>query len=157
MMLDSGKGKKFTARPVEGVRVKAGDDARADLVIIEGRRLHGTVTDFAEEKPMADIWVQSYNSARPRSGSAQLGSTTDDSAKFELFVPPGSADVYCRGHYKHRTVVADRDPDFRLKGLPLDPFNLAVVKNGYTPGWATIPFDAHEIELTLSIRPEAPD
>jgi RNA polymerase sigma factor (sigma-70 family) len=235
-LLDSGKGKKFTARAVEGVRVKAGDDARADLVIIEGRRLHGTVTDFAEEKPMADIPVQSYNPARPRSGSAELGTTTDDSGNFELFVPPGSADVYCRGHYKHRTVVADRDPDpidfrkargptvdyyekspdaievearirvrsdtddgrprkdreltgvvfdqhglpivgvhvsynmrtivqgatdrmglFRLKGLQLGPFNLAVVKNGYTPGWATIPFDAHEIELTLSIRPEAPD
>jgi Carboxypeptidase regulatory-like domain len=26
--------------------------------MIEGRRLHGTVTDFAERKPMADISVQ---------------------------------------------------------------------------------------------------
>ncbi len=111
LLLDSGRGKKFTARAFEGVRVKAGDDARADLVVIEGRRLHGVVTDFAEGKPMADIVVQSYNPARPRSGHSQLATTTDDAGCFELFVPPGSADVYCRGHYQHRSVFADRDPN----------------------------------------------
>ena len=36
LLMDSGRGKKFTARAVEGVRVKAGDDARADLLVIEG-------------------------------------------------------------------------------------------------------------------------
>jgi hypothetical protein len=230
-LIDSGRGKKFTARAVEGVRVRAGVNAQADMVMIEGRRLYGTVLDFAEEKPMADMSVQSYNSARPRSGSTQLMTMTDDSGHFELFVPPGSADVYCRGHYQHRTVVTDRDPEpiffqkargpttdyyekspvpielvarvrisagasdgsphtereltgrvfdehgsaiagvqvsynreklvqgatdrmgwFRLKSLPVGSFELAVVKNGYTPGSATIPPGAHEIELTLPKR-----
>jgi RNA polymerase sigma factor (sigma-70 family) len=233
VLLDSGRGRKFTARAVEGVRLRAGDDAQADLVMIEGRRLHGEVLDFADEKPMADISVSSYNPARPRSGNTELMTTTDDSGHFELFVPPGSSDVYCRGHYQHRTVVADRDPDpiffrkargptadyyekspvfielvaririsadagdgaprkereltgrvfdqhglpiagvrvsynreklvqgatdrmgwFRLRGLPVRSFELAVVKNGYTPGSATIPADAHEIELTLPTPPD---
>ena len=98
----------------EGRRRCAGEGrgySRTDLVMIEGRRLHGIVTDFAEGKPMADIAVQSYNPARPRSGHSQLATTTDDAGNFEMFVPPGSADVYCRGHYQHRTVFADREPD----------------------------------------------
>jgi RNA polymerase sigma factor (sigma-70 family) len=111
LLVDSGRGKRFTARAVEGVRVKAGDEARADLVMIEGRRLHGIVTDFAEGKPMAGIAVQSYNPAHPRSGHWELSTTTDNAGNFELFVPPGWADVYCRGHYQHRTVFADREPD----------------------------------------------
>jgi hypothetical protein len=234
LVMDSGRGKKFTARAVEGVRVKAGDDARADLVLIEGRRLRGTVTDFADEKPMADIRVDCYSSARPRSGADSLGISTDDSGSFELFVPSGAAYLYCRGHYKHLTVFADRDPDpiyfqkareltadygekrpnsveiearlrvttgaadgpqrkerdltgrifdqhglpiagvrvaynmeklvsgatdriglFRLKGLPPGPFMLTVGKDGYTPGWATIPSEALEVELTLPSYPDS--
>ena len=43
---------------------------------------------------------------------------------------------------------------FRLNGLPMEPFSLSVVKNGYTPGWATIPPEAHEVELTLQSLPD---
>jgi RNA polymerase sigma factor (sigma-70 family) len=118
LFMDSWRGKKFTARAVEGVRVKAGDDARADLVLIEGRRLYGTVTDFPTEKPMADIWVRSYNSARPRSGDACLDVNTDDRGYYELFVPPGAAYVFVgmpgtvtREHHRYLTVVADSDPE----------------------------------------------
>jgi RNA polymerase sigma factor (sigma-70 family) len=241
LFMDSGRGKQFTAKAVEGVRVKAGEDARADLALIEGRRLYGTVTDFPDEKPMADIWVRSYNSARPRSGDACLVVTSDDRGCYELFVPPGAAYVFVgmpgtvtREHHRYLTVVADRDPEpinfqkarkvtadfqakspiavelearirvsngagdglprkerdltgrvfdqhglpiaaarvtynmeklvsgatdrmglFRLKGLPPGPFSLAVDKNGYTPGWATIPLEAQEVELTLPSRPDS--
>ena len=241
LFMDSGRGKQFTAKAVEGVRVKAGEDARADLALIEGRRLYGTVTDFPDEKPMADIWVRSYNSARPRSGDACLVVTSDDRGCYELFVPPGAAYVFVgmpgtvtREHHRYLTVVADRDPEpihfqkarkvtadfqakspiavelearirvsngagdglprkerdltgrifdqhkvpiagvrvsynmeklvsgatdrmglFRLKGLPPGSFSLAVDKNGYTPGWATIPPEAQEVELTLPSRPDS--
>ena len=83
--------------------------------MIEGRRLHGTVTDFAEGKTMADISIQMEKLV--------LGAT-------------------------------DRMGLFRLKGLPPGPFTLGVDKSGYTPGWATITAEAHEVELTLPIRAE---
>jgi hypothetical protein len=44
---------------------------------------------------------------------------------------------------------------FRLKGLPPGPFRIAVDKHGYTPGWATIPPEAQEVELTLPSRPDS--
>jgi Carboxypeptidase regulatory-like domain len=189
---------------------------------------------FGAGRATPDIWVQSYNSARPRSGDACLGISTDESGHFELFVPPGPAYLFCRGHGKHLTIFADRDPApfhfqkarevtadfeeksptpvefearirvrtvasdgpprkerdltgrvfdqhglpiagvrrtykmekfvsgatdrlglFRLKGLPPGPFALVVDKSGYTDGWATIPTEAQEVELTLPSRPDS--
>ena len=50
--------------------------------------------------------------------------------------------------------ATDRMGVFRLKGLPRGPFSLSVNKAGYTPGWTTIPAEAHEVELRLENLPE---
>ena len=53
--------------------------------------------------------------------------------------------------------ATDRMGLFRLKGLPSGQFMLVVDKNGYIPGWATIPPEAQEVELTLPSRPDSPE
>jgi hypothetical protein len=236
-LIASGRGRRIIARVVEGVRVKAGDDARADLMLIEGRRLHGTVTDFPDEKPMSDISVGCRIAAF--AGSGGDSTLTDERGRYELFVPPGAEYLYVtmpgpltRAHHKHLTVFADGDPDpidfqkaheltadfreisllpiefearirvrseegdvlprkdrdlagrifdehgspiagmkvtsnerrlvsgatdrmglFRLEGLPPGPFRLGVDKDGYKSGWAMIPPEAHEVELTVPSGP----
>src|SRR5690348_665825 len=49
----SPKGRRFTARAVEGVRVQAGREARADLQMIEGRRLSGRAIFAVDGEPVA--------------------------------------------------------------------------------------------------------
>jgi Carboxypeptidase regulatory-like domain len=59
--------------------------------------------------------------------------------------------------YNREKVVSgatDRMGVFRLKGLPRGPFSLSVGKDGYTPGWATISAEAHEVELRLESLPD---
>ncbi len=123
LFASSPKGRRFTARAVEGVRVKAGDDARADLRMIAGRRLHGTVIEAGNGKPLVGASILCYNASHPRSGSACQGTETDEKGCFEYFVPPGPAYVYINvtGRGITRNVPADRDPD------PV------VLKQGYDP------------------------
>ena len=90
-------------------------------MLIEGRRLHGTVTDFADEKPMANISVESYNSARPRSGAASLGTTTDDSGSFELFVPPAPPTCTAADALQAPKVLSIRRPGHRSYPFPESP------------------------------------
>jgi hypothetical protein len=114
---ESPKGKMFVARAVEGVRVKAGEDAQADLVLIMGRRLQGTAFDTVAKKPMAGVPIFAYNLSHPRSGAACQGTTTDNFGHFELSVPPGPVFVYIAqpgligsSHRKDLVVADDKDP-----------------------------------------------
>ncbi len=118
LFASSPKGRRFTARAVEGVRVKAGEDSRADLVLIEGRRLCGTAIHINDNTPMAGAPVFCYSTARPRSGAACQGAYTDEQGRFEHFVPPGQALVYIalpgllgKSHRKVLTIPTDRDPE----------------------------------------------
>jgi len=117
LFMASPKGRRLTARAVEGVRVKAGEDSRADLVMIEGRRLLGTAIHVNENTPMARVPVSCYSAARPRSGAACQTTITDDQGRFEHFVPPGPALVYIgipalgSRHMKTLTIPSDRDPE----------------------------------------------
>ena len=83
------KDRRFTARAVEGVRVKAGDDARADLLMIAGRRLHGTAVSARSGKTVAGTPIYCYSASHPRSGAACQATYTDEQVRFEHFVPPG--------------------------------------------------------------------
>ena len=114
----SPRGRRFTAQAVEGVRVKAGEDARADLTMIEGRRLSGTAFHINDNTPMAGVPVFCYSSSHPRSGASCQGTYTDEQGRFEHFVPPGPAMVYIAnqdllGNRWRRvlTIPADRDPE----------------------------------------------
>jgi Carboxypeptidase regulatory-like domain len=118
LLLESPKGKTFVARAVEGVRVKAGEDARADLSLIMGRRLQGTAFDSVTKKPMTAVPILSYNLSYPRSTAACQATTTDNVGHFELFVPPGPVFVCIsqsgligRSHRKELVVADDKDPD----------------------------------------------
>ena len=94
LLQSSPRGRRFTARAVEGVRVKAGEDARADLRLIAGRRVHGTARTGRTDKPMVASPIFCYSESHPRSGAACQGTYTDLQGRFEHFVPPGFALVY---------------------------------------------------------------
>jgi protocatechuate 3,4-dioxygenase beta subunit len=110
--------KRLTANAVEGVRVKDGEDAQADLVIISGRRLHGTATDGKTGQPAAGVSVYYSSASHPQSGSTTEATRTDEQGQFECFVPPGEAYVYLSGKYglsrrsrKALTVSAEHDAE----------------------------------------------
>jgi RNA polymerase sigma factor (sigma-70 family) len=94
LFVESPKDRRFTARGVEGVRVETGQEARADLALIEGRRLLGAVLDAVTGQPLGGVSVSLYSAARPRSGAACQNTKTDERGDFEFFVPPGPARVY---------------------------------------------------------------
>ena len=111
----SPKGRRFTARSVEGVRVQAGREARADLRMIEGRRLRGRAIFAATGEPVVGAIVACH----PRSGGGGQWTYTDQQGRFECFVPPGPAIVYMSpdgtgpGSAARKTLIVpdDRDPD----------------------------------------------
>ena len=119
LLLDgSPRGERFTARAIEGLRVRAGFDAAADLKLVAGRRIHGTAIDARTRKPLASAPIRCYSAARPSSGSAWQTTQTDDQGHFELFVPDGPARVFfgmpgSLGYLREvaLTVPADRDPE----------------------------------------------
>jgi hypothetical protein len=128
LLRSSPRGWRFTARAVEGVRVQAGREARADLRMIEGRRLSGTAVFAATGEPVVGERIMCYNASHPRSGAACQSSFTDDQGRFELFVPPGRAFVYINasagpGSPAQKTLVVpeDRDPDPVVLKRGLDP------------------------------------
>jgi RNA polymerase sigma factor (sigma-70 family) len=128
---DSSRGKRFTAQAVEGVRVSAGAVALADLKLVPGRHIHGTVVDDKTGKPAADTAVACWNSASTGLNLGEPG-FTDDQGRFEFFVPPGRACVYLSKYSPHiggvhvRSLIVpnDRDPD------PV------VLKAGTEPDWS---------------------
>ena len=114
----SPKGRRFTARAVEGVRVQAGREAHADLRMIEGRRLRGRAIFAVDGEPVANTYIMCYSASHPRSGAACQSTYTDEQGHFEHFLPPGPAFVYINngagsGSAAQKTlnVPADRDPD----------------------------------------------
>jgi RNA polymerase sigma factor (sigma-70 family) len=118
LFASSPKGRRFTARAIQGVRVKAGEDAPADLRMIEGRRLHGTAVIAETGQPLVGAPIFCYSASHPRSGAACQGTYTDKQGHFEHFVPPGPALVYIAlpgllgsEHRKALEVSDDRDPD----------------------------------------------
>ena len=82
------------ARSVEAIRVRAGDDATADLSVIEGKPLRGVVIDRETNRPMAAAQVGCQGSALPRSGTAIMGTQTGAQGRFVFHVPPGEQFVY---------------------------------------------------------------
>ncbi len=138
----SPKGRRFTARAVEGVRVKAGEEARADLRMIAGRRLHGTAIDAGTGAPLAGVNILCYNASHPRSGAACQGTFSDEQGRFEYFVPPGPAFVYINAsdNAVARNVPDDRDPD------PV------VLKQGYDPNAKQLPGPVFPVECEIRVR-----
>ena len=112
------KDKALVARAVEGIRVKVGEDTRADLLVIKGRRLRGVAIDTVTYKPMGDASIMCYSLSHPRSGAACERVQADELGQFEFFVPPGPVFVYIasggllgRSHKKNLIVPEERDPE----------------------------------------------
>jgi Carboxypeptidase regulatory-like domain len=119
LLLDgSPQGERFTARAIEGVRVRAGFDAPGDLKLVASRRIHGTAIDARTRKPLAAASIGCYSTARPGSGFGWHSTQADHQGHFELFVPDGPARVFIGmpgnvGYLREETltVPADRDPE----------------------------------------------
>ncbi len=131
-------GERFTAVAQEGLRIKPGVVATAELSVIEGKRVHGTVVDIASGKPLSAVPVYCTSPAHPGASAMGQITRTDSLGRFEFFVPPGLVKVHCQDrdnpmlspwvdgpHLKTLTVVAARDPaEIALKGgeIPDDLF-----------------------------------
>jgi RNA polymerase sigma factor (sigma-70 family) len=85
---------RAAASAVEAVRVRANEDAPADLKVIEGRPLRGIVIDAKTDRPAPEMQVGCYGPAHPRSGAAVESRKTDAEGRFTFFVPPGEQYVY---------------------------------------------------------------
>jgi protocatechuate 3,4-dioxygenase beta subunit len=138
----SPKGRKFTARAVEGIRVKAGEDAKADLHLIAGRRLHGTAVDAGTGKPLPGLYILCYNAS-----GACAGTFTDEHGGFDYFVPPGPAFVYINvsGVGPTVNVPENQDPD------PV------VLKQGYDPNAKQPPEPRLAVECEVRVRVKSDD
>jgi hypothetical protein len=122
----SPRGRRFPAPAIEGVRVEAGAEVAADLKLVEGRRIHGTVIHVKTGKPMSGASVLCSNPALTNPGHEGEMTITDDRGGFEFFVPPGLVCVYLQGSTplairgsdtRTLIVAADRDPEpLRLLG-----------------------------------------
>ncbi len=108
----------LTAIAVEGVDVVVGRSSTADFTAITGRKLSGIVVDGASGKPLANISVGYYGTARPTSGAGCIMVRTNPEGKFEFQVPPGVSKVYVaegdRGRHEDasRTIELPEDRDF---------------------------------------------
>ncbi len=109
--------KHATAVAVEGVRVKTGEEAAADLAVIEGRPLRGVVIDRANgDRPIAAAQVGCRGPAQPRSGQALMVTEADGRGRFAFYVPPGEQyvdliDDPASGRMARRKVVVPEQGD----------------------------------------------
>ena len=143
----SPRGRRFIARSVEGVRVQAGREARADLRLIEGRRLEGTAIYAATGEPVAGVGIDCYYASGPRSGAGSQTTYTNDRGRFEVFVPPGPAFVHIQngagpGSAAQKTVSIpeDRDP------API------ILKRGHDPDAPPAPRPRPPVECEVRVR-----
>lgn len=115
--------RQWTAPAHEHVDVVAGQATTVDFQVIRGQRLAGRVTEHPTGKPLANISVGYYGSARPDSGAACMMVRTDENGAYEFFVPPGASRVYvAEGNRQRlpdsrRTVMVSAD-------RPLGPVDL---------------------------------
>ncbi len=147
-MLDSPRGDRFTAQAIEGVRVTAREYASADLNMVAGRRVHGSVIDSKSGKPMNGVSVCCINPSFPESGGRGQHVHTDSQGNFEFFVLPGVAYVYLAGigphldgsHLKVLNVSGDQDPP------------LVVLKAGADDDVRTQKNFTHEVPVRVTSR-----
>jgi hypothetical protein len=77
------------AKAVEGIRVKPHTDATADLTVIEGRPLHGTVIDGESSRPIAGVELLCRRPATsPEADDIQIAKT-DENGRFTFYVASG--------------------------------------------------------------------
>lgn len=139
--------KALVAQAVEGVRVKVGEDTRADLSVITGRRLRGVAIDTVTNKPMAGAWIMCHSLSHPRSGAACQSVRADELGQFEFFVPPGPVFVYIgsaglvgRSHKKHLIVPDDQDPE------------QVILERRYPVGFDSSPRPYLPVKCTVHVR-----
>lgn len=128
ILLMDGAEKTLTAAAHDSVRLKSAETLQADFSLIVGKRLSGRVLDEKTGQPIAGCYVGYQGAARPRSGGAIEGASTNAQGEFELFVPPGKSHVYVAdaretGSDSQRDVEVpqDRDPEpVILKAGPKD-------------------------------------
>lgn len=128
ILLLGGAEKTLTAAAHDSVRLKSAVTLQADFALIVGKRLSGRVVDEKTGQPIAGCYVGYQGTARPQSGGAIEGATTNAQGEFELFVPPGKSHVYVADaretgadSQQDVEVPQDRDPEpVTLKAGPKD-------------------------------------
>ena len=79
-------------------------DSRGTLELIEGVLVEGKVVDSVSGDPVVGISVGMYGPARPHSGAAILGATTDEKGRYRFRLPPGETQFYLASAEKAATI-----------------------------------------------------
>src|SRR5262249_23624015 len=143
---------QFTARAVEGIRVHIGEESRADLQMIAGRRLQGTALDASSGKPLVGMWIHCYSASHPRSGTASQTRITDEHGHFEFFVPPGPA--YISIYETQPSSQSDKTVNIP-EGQDPDPIVLkaGAPRSLFPPG---VPVASCEVQVRVKTNPNDP-
>jgi Carboxypeptidase regulatory-like domain len=118
---------KLAAPAKDGAAVDAKKETVVDLKAAEGRLLTGRVVDAESGEGARDCYVGYYGVARPRSGAAIIGCTTDTKGTFNFYVPPGMAYVYISGGQVNRLKESEYTLEVPEKG-EVPPVVLRVLK-----------------------------
>jgi len=118
------------AAAVEGVSGAKGKTVHvADLTLVSGGFVTGTVTEKAGEKPAVGVDIGSYGPERPESSAVIISAVSDSTGHYRLRVAPGSSRVYVSdGRYagspEQRVKVAEGQSvsaDFQVSPKPPAP------------------------------------
>ena len=134
----SPRGRRFTARAVEGVRVRAGEDARADLSMIEGGRLHGTAIYKYDNTPMAGAYgpVRQFlpspigAAVREHTPMIRAGSSPSSLPARRRVYPVRQEDLDRPRRPGPRTRPSREQPQCEIPSFPAGPSRWSSVRSG---------------------------
>jgi RNA polymerase sigma factor (sigma-70 family) len=87
----------WTYRAIDNQALHPGKTAEVTIELIAGVLVEGQVVDAATGDPVAGVFIGMYGPARPRTGAAIMGSTTDEKGKYRFHLPPGKTQLYVAG------------------------------------------------------------
>ena len=91
-------GSEWTAAAVPGITLGPGQTAaRADMTLVPGTLVTGTVTAKGSRRPVAGTEIGVYGPAHPATGAWVSGGWTGADGTYRIRVPPGAQHVYPMG------------------------------------------------------------
>jgi protocatechuate 3,4-dioxygenase beta subunit len=122
----------WTYRAIDNLALHPGKTPEVTIELIEGVMVEGKVVDAATGDPVPDVFIGMYGPARPHSGAAIMGATTDKKGQYRFRLPPGKTQLYTAGgppwSYAGQDVEVPADahtfitPDLKVKkAKPAEP------------------------------------
>jgi hypothetical protein len=100
-------------RAKEAVKVSTEKPTELVLKLEKGRKLEGRVVEVQSKKPLGQVGIGYYGSARPRSSAGIMYTFTNSQGEFHFWAPPGDAMLYCNDGQCNASIdmkVSETDP-----------------------------------------------